>query len=439
VKKKKTRHDVGREKFIDKIWEWKKEKGDRIYLQLKLLGSSLDWDRSCFTMDPKLNHAVTEAFIRLHESGDIYRSNRLVNWSCALKSAISDIEVDKIELPGRTFLTIPGYSEKIEFGVLVSFAYNVIGTCEQIVVATTRIETMLGDTAVAVHPSDSRYKHLHGKYVQHPFCDRKLPIVCDNFVEKEFGTGAVKITPAHDPNDYEVGKRLNLPFLTIFNDDGVIIGDCTQFNGMKRFEARKAVLEALKKSKLYCETIDNPMVVPICSRSKDVVEPLIKPQWYIRCGEMAKQASEVVTNGELKIIPSQHNKTWFHWMENIRDWCISRQLWWGHRIPAYFVTIDNQTQNNIDEHDFWVSAYSEEEALQKAVKKFNVSKEEITLKQDEDVLDTWFSSALFPFSIFGWPDKTDDLKLFFPGTLLETGYDILFFWVARMVFFFLNV
>lgn len=431
----KNRHDIGREKFIEKIWEWKKEKGDRIYTQLKLLGSSLDWDRACFTMDPKLSHAVTEAFIRLHESGDIYRSNRLVNWSCALKSAISDIEVDKIELPGRTFLSIPGYTEKVEFGVLVSFAYKVVGEDETIIVATTRIETMLGDTAVAVHPSDPRYRHLHGKYVQHPFCDRILPIVCDNFVEKDFGTGAVKITPAHDPNDYEVGKRRNLPFITIFNDDGVIIGDCTEFNGMKRFEARKAVLQALKKKNLYCETVDNPMVVPICSRSKDVVEPLIKPQWYIRCDQMAKQASEAVKNGELMIIPSQHNKTWFHWMDNIRDWCISRQLWWGHRIPAYFVTIDNQPQSSINEDDCWVSAYSEEEALQKAIKKFNVPKEKITLRQDEDVLDTWFSSALFPFSIFGWPDQTDDLKMFFPGTLLETGYDILFFWVARMVFF----
>ncbi|XP_050524472.1 valine--tRNA ligase [Daktulosphaira vitifoliae] len=431
---KKTRHDLGREKFIEKIWEWKKEKGDRIYTQLKLLGSSFDWDRACFTMDPKLCRSVTEAFIRLHEDGDIYRCNRLVNWSCALKSAISDIEVDKIELPGRTFLSIPGYLDKVEFGVLVSFAYKIVGEDETIVVATTRIETMLGDTAIAIHPSDSRYFHLHGKFVQHPFSDRQLPIICDNFVDSEFGTGAVKITPAHDPNDYEVGKRLNLPFITIFNDEGLIIGDCTQFNGMKRFEARKAVLEALKQKNLYRETIDNPMVVPMCSRSKDIVEPLIKPQWYIRCDQMAKHASDVVKSGELKIIPTQHNKTWFYWMDNIRDWCISRQLWWGHRIPAYFITIINEQQKLKDENEYWISAHNEEEALNKAIKKFNVPKENITLKQDEDVLDTWFSSGLFPFSIFGWPDKTKDLEVFFPGTLLETGYDILFFWVARMVF-----
>ncbi|XP_067001148.2 valine--tRNA ligase isoform X2 [Anabrus simplex] len=433
----KTRHEIGREKFIEKVWEWKNAKGDIIYDQLRKLGSSFDWDRACFTMEPKLCRAVTEAFVRLHEEGVIYRSNRLVNWSCSLKSAISDIEVNKVELPGRTLLSIPGYDEKVEFGVLVSFAYKVVDSDEELVVATTRIETMLGDTAVAVHPEDPRYKHLHGKFVVHPFCDRKLPVVCDDFVDREFGTGAVKITPAHDPNDYEVGKRHNLPFITIFSEDGYIIGDYGKFTGMKRFHARKAVIQSLKELGLYRETLNNPMVVPICSRSKDVVEPLIKPQWYIKCDEMAAQAMEAVRSGELKIIPEQHNKIWFHWMENIRDWCISRQLWWGHRIPAYFVTVEDPSFKSGDatDNNYWVSGRSQEEALNKAAKKFGVPTSKIKLKQDDDVLDTWFSSALFPFSIFGWPDETEDLKAFYPGTLLETGHDILFFWVARMVFF----
>lgn len=254
-------------------------KGNRIYDQLKKLGGSYDWDRACFTMDPKLCRAVTEAFIRLHEEGIIYRSNRLVNWSCTLKSAISDIEVDKMELTGRTFLSIPGYKEKIEFGVLVHFAYEIENSDEKIVVATTRIETMLGDTAIAVNPNDERYQKLVGKFAKHPFCDRRLPIVADTYVEMDFGTGAVKITPAHDPNDYELGKRHNLPFVTIFDDEGNIIGEYGVFKGMKRFAARKAIIEELTNRKLFVEIKDNPMVVPICSRSKDVVEPLIKPQW----------------------------------------------------------------------------------------------------------------------------------------------------------------
>ncbi|KAJ9589234.1 hypothetical protein L9F63_027980, partial [Diploptera punctata] len=399
----KTRHDIGRDKFIEKVWEWRREKGDRIYLQLRKLGSSLDWSRACFTMDPKLTRAVIEAFVRLHEEGYIYRSNRLVNWSCTLKSAISDIEVDKIELPGRTLLSIPSYEEKIEFGVLVSFAYKVEGSDEEIIVATTRVETMLGDTAVAVHPGDTRYKHLHGKFVIHPFCDRKLPIVCDEFVDREFGTGAVKITPAHDPNDYEVGYG--------------------KFSGMKRFLARKAVLEALKEKGFYRDTTNNPMVVPICSRSKDVMRP---------------SAMEVVRNGELRIIPEHHKKTWFHWMEKYKRLVRISPAWWGHRIPAYFVTInDSSIQRAMMETDneYWVSGRTKEEALEKASKKFGVPASKIILKQDDDVLDTWFSSGLFPFSIFGWPEETKDLKAFYPGTLLETGHDILFFWVARMVFF----
>ncbi|XP_077987163.1 valine--tRNA ligase-like [Glandiceps talaboti] len=435
--KKLTRHDLGRDKFVEEVWKWKNEKGDRIYGQLKAMGSSYDWDRACFTMDDKLSRAVKESFILLHEEGVIYRSNRLVNWSCKLNSAISDIEVDKKELPGRTLLPVPGYDKKIEFGVLVSFAYPVEDSDEEVVVATTRVETMLGDTAVAVHPNDDRYKHLHGKRVVHPFRNETLPIVCDEFVEMEFGTGAVKITPAHDHNDYDVGKRHDLPFLTMIDDNGNITDVGQQFAGMKRFDARYAVLEALKEKGLYRDTKENPMVVPICSRSKDIVEPLIKPQWYVDCTDMARNAVEAVEKGDLKIIPDMHIKTWNAWLTNIRDWCISRQLWWGHRIPAYFVTIDDPNVPAGDDTDgkYWVSGRDEGEARKKAAKTFNVSEDKISLRQDEDVLDTWYSSALFPFSIFGWPDETEDFQVFYPGALLETGHDILFFWVARMVFF----
>lgn len=432
-----SRHDIGREKFIEKIWEWKESKGGRIYHQLKKIGSSMDWDRVSFTMDPKLCKAVTEAFCQLHEKTLIYRDKRLVNWSCTLKSAISDIEVDKVEIPGRTFLSIPGYADKVEFGVLVSFAYQVEDTNEEIVVATTRIETMLGDTAVAVHPKDERYTHLHGKFVKHPFVDRRMPIVLDEFVDMNFGTGAVKITPAHDPNDYEVGKRHDLPFITIFSDDGFVIGDYGKFAGMKRFDARKAVLASLKELGMYKDTQNNPMVVPVCSRSKDIVEPLIKPQWYVKCSDMAANATEAVRSGELKIIPESQTKIWYHWMEGIRDWCISRQLWWGHRIPAYAIKFKNveDTPKDLPEEESWIVARNMEEAVEKAEKKFNLTKDKFLLHQDEDVLDTWFSSGLFPFSVFGWPDQTEDLNLFYPTSLLETGHDILFFWVARMVFF----
>ncbi|XP_077066224.1 valine--tRNA ligase [Siphateles boraxobius] len=433
--RKLTRHDLGREKFIQEVWKWKNEKGDRIYHQLKKLGSSLDWDRACFTMDTKLSFAVQEAFIRMHEEGVIYRSKRLVNWSCTLNSAISDIEVDKKELTGRTLLPVPGYKEKVEFGVLVSFSYKIEGSDEEVVVATTRIETMLGDTAVAVHPNDPRYQHLKGKMVVHPFCDRKMPIVFDDFVDMNFGTGAVKITPAHDHNDYEVGERHKLPFINILDENGLLINVPPPFLGMKRFEARKTVLQALKDRGQFKEVKDNPMVVPVCSRSKDIVEPLLKPQWYVDCREMGKQAADAVRNGELKIIPDHHLKTWFNWMDNIRDWCISRQLWWGHRIPAYFVTVNDSTVKpgeDVDGH-YWVSGRSEEEAREKAAKRFNVTADKISLRQDEDVLDTWFSSGIFPFSIFGWPNESEDLRVFYPGTLLETGHDILFFWVARMV------
>uniref|UniRef100_A0A0B7ANU5 Valine--tRNA ligase n=1 Tax=Arion vulgaris TaxID=1028688 RepID=A0A0B7ANU5_9EUPU len=431
---KKSRHDLGRDAFVDEIWKWKNEKGHRIYDQLQKLGGSYDWDRVSFTMDAKLYKAVTEAFCRLHEMGLIYRSVRLVNWSCTLRSAISDIEVDKKEIEGRTFLSVPGYDQKVEFGVLVSFAYKVCDSDKEVVVATTRVETMLGDTGVAVHPDDARYKYLHGKFVQHPFVEsRKIPVVLDEFVDMNFGTGAVKITPAHDSNDYEVGKRFNLPFITIIDDNGLITGDCGPFTGMKRFDARKAVLQALKDKGLYRGTKDNPMVIPMCSRSKDVIEPLLKPQWYVNVKEMSARSVDALRKGELNIIPEMFHKTWYSWLENSRDWCISRQLWWGHRIPAYFVQVAGQPRAQDIDGNYWVTGHTEEEAKNKAAAKLGIDASKLTLTQDEDVLDTWFSSALFPFSVFGWPDQTDDLKLYYPGTLLETGHDIIFFWVARMV------
>uniref|UniRef100_A0A0N4Z0P1 Valine--tRNA ligase, mitochondrial n=1 Tax=Parastrongyloides trichosuri TaxID=131310 RepID=A0A0N4Z0P1_PARTI len=433
-----SRHDLGREKFLEEVWKWKNEKGHIIYEQFKKMGTSVDWDRAVFMMDPKIQRTVTEAFVRMHESGTIYRSNRLVNWSCSLRSAISDIEVDKVEISGKTLLSIPGYKDKIEFGVLVSFAYPIIDSSEQIVVATTRIETMLGDVAVAVHPEDDRYKHLVGKKIKHPFIEnRELTIISDSFVEREFGTGCVKITPAHDPTDYEVGVRHKLPMINILNDEGEMNEECGKFSGMKRFDARKAVMEELEKLGLLKEVRDNPMVVPICSRSKDVIEPRLKSQWFVKCSDMAKKAIDAVKNGELKLIPDFHVSTWNRWLGDIRDWCISRQLWWGHRIPAYYVTFKEDCgvkNGDPSNNDYWVSAKSEIEALEKASKKFNLPKDKINLEWDEDVLDTWFSSGLWPFSVMGWPENTSDMKKFFPGALLETGHDILFFWVARMVF-----
>ncbi|KAG0228368.1 tRNA synthetases class I-domain-containing protein [Mortierella sp. GBAus27b] len=430
---KQTRHDIGREPFVQKVWEWKDTFQGRINNQVRRLGASYDWNREAFTLSPSLSKAVTETFCRLHEEGIIYRATRLVNWCTELNTALSNLEVENKELAGRTLLGVPGYDarEKFEFGVLISFAYPVENSEEKLIVATTRIETMLGDTAVAIHPNDERYKHLHGKYVIHPFNQRRIPIVLDDIaVDMAFGTGAVKMTPAHDFNDYEVGKRHNLEFINILNDDGTLNNNCGEFSGMKRFHARVAVLKALKEKGLYVDTVNNAMTVPTCSKTGDIIEPVMKPQWWVNCKDMAEEAIKAARDGRLAIKPQTSEREFYRWMENINDWCISRQIWWGHRVPAYFVRLEGEEQDYADGR-FWVSGRTEEAARESAEKKFAGKK--FTLEQDPDVLDTWFSSGLWPFSIMGWPEETEDFKRFYPTSLLETGWDILFFWVARMV------
>lgn len=389
-------------------------------------------------MDDNLSAAVLEAFVRMHEAGIIYRDTRLVNWSCSLKSAISDIEVDYLELEGKTMLAVPGHTKraKYEFGTLTHFAYKVDGRNEELVVATTRLETMLGDTAVAVHPEDPRYTHLHGCHLVHPFNGRKIPLILDAvLVDMAFGTGAVKITPAHDPNDYECGKRHNLPLITILNTDGTINEEGGPFTGMMRYDARFEMEKKLDELGLLRGKEDNAMRLGLCSRSKDIIEPYLAPQWYVSCKDMAKRAVEAVKSGDLNIVPSFHVGTWYRWLDDCRDWCVSRQLWWGHRIPAYFATKAGEglDPNDAANNSRWVVARTETAARVQAAAMLGCSIEEVKLEQDPDVLDTWFSSGLFPFSVFGWPRETEDMKAFFPTTLLETGMDILFFWVARMV------
>ncbi|KAG8045647.1 hypothetical protein GUJ93_ZPchr0008g13403 [Zizania palustris] len=429
-----TRHDLGREEFVSEVLKWKGEYGGTILNQLRRLAASLDWSRECFTMDKPRSKAVTEAFVRLHEQGLIYRDYRLVNWDCTLRTAISDIEVDYLEIKEETMLKVPGYNTTVQFGVLISFSYPLEEGLGEIIVATTRIETMLGDTAIAVHPEDNRYKHLHGRYAIHPFNGRKLKIICDaELVDPTFGTGAVKITPAHDPNDFEVGKRHNLEFINIFTDDGKINSNGgAQFEGLPRFTARVAVIDALKAKGLYKETKKNEMSLGVCSRTNDVVEPMIKPQWFVNCNTMAKAGLDAVRSKRIEIIPQQYEQDWYRWLENIRDWCVSRQLWWGHRVPAWYVTLeDDKVENLGSDNDRWIVARNETEANLEAQQKYHGKK--FHLHQDPDVLDTWFSSGLFPLTVLGWPDDTADLKAFYPTSVLETGLDILFFWVARMV------
>jgi valyl-tRNA synthetase len=435
----KSRHDLGRDQFLERVWDWKNQYESRIHHQFRSVGCSVDWSRCYFSMDDNCSRAVRHAFCKLWEEGLIYRATKMINWSCKLKTALSEIEVDYIDIEKRTKMSVPGHhaDRKYEFGVLTSFGYVVEGSDEQIIVATTRLETMLGDTGVAIHPEDPRYTHLHGKHVIHPFNGRRIPIIQDaTLVDMTFGTGAVKITPAHDPNDYECGKRHGLEFINVLTDDGAINENGGEFAGMMRYDARVAVEKALTDKGFFHGKQDNKMRLGICSRSGDVIEPLVKPQWFVDCSQMAKDAMDAVTNKDLTILPETHEKTWFRWLENIRDWCISRQLWWGHRIPAYFARIKGEAwvdSNSDDSAGRWFAGVSEDDARAKAAAKLGVSEAEIVLEQDEDVLDTWVSAGMFPFAVFGWPEQTAEMD-FYPTDLLETGYDIIFFWVARMVF-----
>ncbi len=427
-----SRHDLGRDEFLKKVWEFKVDHAGIIQKQLRLIGSSLDWSRERFTMDEMCGKAVIEAFVKLHEDGLMYRATRLVNWCCALQSAISDLEVEFEDVLPETKTTVPGYAGKVEMGRLTNVAYKIVGSDEELVVATTRPETLLGDTAVAVHPDDERYKKFHGKFVQCPFRDAQIPIICDSvLVDMAFGTGCVKVTPAHDPNDFDTGIRHNLEQLSILDLKGMVTID-GPFKGMHRFDCRKAIVVELEKMGLLRGVTPNAMRVGRCSRTNDIIEPLLMPQWFVDCSSMAAKSVAAVRNGELKLTPPSHEVVWYHWLENIKPWCVSRQLWWGHRIPAYHVLRSGQPVAG----DSWIVARNLSEAKAKASARFSLSSaevEDLEFQQDPDVLDTWFSSALWPFSTLGWPEKTPDFSKFFPGNLLETGHDILFFWVARMV------
>ena len=396
------KNDLGREGFLKRAWEWKAEYGGRIIEQLKHLGSSCDWDRERFTMDEGCSKAVEEVFVKLYKKDMIYKGSRIINWCPICKTSISDAEVEYEEQAGHFW----------------HIKYPVVGTDEFIQFATTRPETMLGDTAVAVHPEDERYAHLVGKKVLLPFVNREIPIIADNYVEKDFGTGVVKITPAHDPNDFEVGKRHNLPEINIMNDDATINANGGKFEGMDRYAARKQMVKELDEMGLLVKIEDYTHNVGTHDRCKTTIEPLIKQQWFVRMDELIKPAVEAVKNKDIVLVPERMEKTYFNWTDNIRDWCISRQLWWGHRIPAYYCDKCGE-----------VVVAKEADAPSVCPK---CGHEHMT--QDPDTLDTWFSSALWPFSTLGWPEMTEDLKYFYPTDVLVTGYDIIFFWVIRMIF-----
>ena len=394
------KEELGREGFLKRTWEWREEYGGRIVSQLKKLGSSADWDRERFTMDEGCSKAVQEVFIRLYEKGYIYQGSRIINWCPVCQTSISDAEVEYEDQAGHFW----------------HINYPLVGTDKCIEIATTRPETMLGDTAIAVHPDDERYKDLVGKMVLLPIVNKEIPIVADSYVDKEFGTGAVKITPAHDPNDFEVGKRHNLEEINILNDDGTINENGGKFEGMDRYEARKAIVKELEEGGYLVRIENHEHNVGTHDRCHTTVEPMVKKQWFVKMNEMAKPAIEAVKNGDLRFVPGHFDRTYLHWLENIRDWCISRQLWWGHRIPAYYCD---------DCGEIVVAKETPSVCPKCGCTHFT---------QDEDTLDTWFSSALWPFSTLGWPDKTEDLDYFYPTNVLVTGYDIIFFWVIRMVF-----
>ncbi|KAK4682931.1 Valine--tRNA ligase, mitochondrial [Podospora pseudoanserina] len=434
-REKKTRHDLGREEFTKRVWEWKGEYHERINNAQRLMGGSMDWSREAFTMDENLTAAVMEAFVTLHDEGLIYRSNRLVNWSTHLRTALSTLEVINKDITGRTMIDVPGYDRKVEFGVLTYFKYPIEGSDEFITVATTRPETMLGDSGIAVSPGDARYAHLVGKHARHPFTRRLMPIVEDSYVDPEFGTGAVKLTPAHDFNDYKLGVAHKLEFINVLTEDGLINENGAMFQGQKRFNARYTVVEELARLGLFVKKEPNAMVIPICERSGDVIEPRMAPQWWVKMEDMARDAMRVVESGEIKISPESARKSYFQWLNNITDWCISRQLWWGHRIPAYRIVLEGEDSEETDKAT-WVVGRNAEEAKAKAAEKAAelFPGKNYTLEQDPDCLDTWFSSGLWPMAILGWPNtEKDDFKKFFPTELLESGWDILFFWIARMI------
>ena len=393
--------ELGREKFLERTWQWKEEYAGTIEGQLKKLGVSCDWDRERFTMDEGCSKAVEEVFIKLYNEGYIYKGSRIINWCPVCKTSLSDAEVEHEE----------------QDGFFWHIKYPIVGTDDYLEIATTRPETLLGDTAIAVHPDDERYKDIVGKMCKLPLTDREIPIVADYYVDKEFGTGAVKITPAHDPNDFEVGKRHNLPEINIMNDDATINEQYGgKYAGMERYEARKAMVADLEEQGYLVKVVPHSHNVGTHDRCHTTVEPMIKQQWFVKMEDLAKPAIEAIKNGDLRFVPERFNKIYLHWLENIRDWCISRQIWWGHRIPAYYC----------DECGEVVVGHGAPEKCPKCGCTH--------FTQDEDTLDTWFSSALWPFSTLGWPDKTEDLDYFYPTDVLVTGYDIIFFWVIRMVF-----
>ena len=394
------KHDLGREGFLEKAWEWKEEYGNRIINQLHKLGSSADWDRERFTMDEGCSDAVLEVFIKLYEKGYIYKGPRIINWCPVCRTSISDAEVEHEEKDGNFW----------------HINYPIADGSGFVEIATTRPETLLGDSAVAVNPDDDRYKNLVGKMLKLPLTDRLIPVIADEYVDKEFGTGCVKITPAHDPNDFMVGKRHNLEEINIMNDDATINLSGSKYDGMDRYEARKAMVADLEAEGLLVKVVPHSHNVGTHDRCKTIVEPLIKPQWFVKMDELAKPAIKAIETGELKFVPESYAKIYLHWLENIKDWCISRQLWWGHRIPAYYCEDCGKVH---------VSKEKPEKCSECGSDK---------LVQDEDTLDTWFSSALWPFSTLGWPNKTEELEYFYPTDVLVTGYDIIFFWVVRMVF-----
>ena len=396
-----TRHDLGREAFVGRVWQWKEQSGGRILQQLRKMGASCDWSRTKFTMDPDMVRAVREAFVRLYEQKLIYRDTRLVNWDVEARTVLSDLEVDQ--------------QEGVE-GEMFDFAYPLADGAGEVVVSTTRPETMLGDTAVAVHPDDPRYRHLHGKYVRHPFVDRLIPVIVDaELVDPEFGTGVVKVTPAHDPNDFATGKRHGLEEINILNLDGTLNENAGPFQGLDRFEARRAVKNELGNRGLARGSKRHVMTLPRSQRSGTIVEPIVSTQWFVKMKPLAGPAIEAVENGRIQFLPAEWTKTYFHWLRNIQDWCISRQLWWGHPIPAWYCAQCDAVTVAREDPTACESCGSE------------------SLRQDEDVLDTWFSSGLWPFSTLGWPSDTAALRRFYPTQDMETGYDIIFFWVARMI------